>query len=304
VTPVRFLYVFDLQGMREFRRWEGLTGHGFSGVGMVFRGLSVDRKNPLSHQARIPREQLLNMVWTKETLLAAEKEYAEGVARIDATQYPTKVAEECARRDVGRQCFGCRGHSPASTLLPAGASVLCYCVDGLHLKNNCTPLTFSAMMEQWASLGVLELVKRAAGKKFAVLFGEKACSAKADTYSDAKDGNLYTQLILLLPKLLHPILVKAQTDSCQPLLHLYTQHLEFARCLAVMVKATSTMDPDGYADRIVQYELAVERWAQLLLFASLQPQLCLDFALCCPRDDEVCLGYVWLALWCRQHAGH
>ena len=44
--------------------------------------------------------------------------------------------------------------------------------------------------------------------------------------------------------------------------------MEFGRCLAVMVKCTSTMDSTGFAERITQYEEACERWAQLIILMA------------------------------------
>ena len=260
-VPMVFLYVHDLVETKTVLKWEPVSGHGYPGTGMYFKGLCVDRKNLLSHQQRIPDSVLRDMLWTKAGIKLAAQQYDEGVKKIEEKTWSTKKGKKDAYAALGRACFGSRGSTKAHDMITD--SILQFCVDGLHAKNNWCLLSVCLMMQQWVSFGVFGLVKKAAGSRFGALFGKHLDSKKNDVYS--VDGNIWSKFILEMPKLLRPILVQARKSHSRTLLRLYTQHMEFGRCLAEMVKTTCTMDPRGFEERIPRFEEASERWVQLIL---------------------------------------
>ena len=156
------------------------------------------------------------MLWTPEGIKAVAKEYDTGLRKIQAQTWNSKTARTKAIRELGRKCWGSRGSTKAHNLMTD--SVLQFCVDGLHAKNNWSPLTFRIMYQQWVSFGVLRAVQKAAGRELGALFTKTAQSAKRDTYSI--DGNLWSKFILRLPTILGAILSEARRLDSVVLLRL------------------------------------------------------------------------------------
>ena len=216
-VPMDFLYTSDWVEHNAIIKWEPVSGHGYPGIGAYFRGVRVDRENILSHQRRIPDEELRRCLWTRDTMKAAAKQFDEGLRKIQSTAYNTKKARKEAYKRLCRECLGSRGSTPAHDMITD--SILQFCVDGLHFKNNCGLLTCTIMMQEWVSFGVYEDIKKRAGKSLAVLFTENMKSTKANVYS--VEGGVWSKFILEMPRLLRPILDKARKTNSLTLLQLY-----------------------------------------------------------------------------------